>query len=59
MIATLWVSTLRQYPATGDIGNGGEVDKAACHRNVRGVQCPDLIGLHDGKLAQATASSIL
>jgi hypothetical protein len=41
-----------QHPPTGDIDNGGEVDKAACHGNVRGVQCPDLIGPHDGKLAQ-------
>lgn len=43
---------MRQQPATGAIDNGGEVNKAARLGDVRGVQRPDLIGPHDGKLAQ-------
>ena len=41
-----------QHLAAGHVHDGGEIDEASRHRNVGGVQRPDLIGTADDHLAQ-------
>lgn len=41
-----------QYPAAGNIDNGGEVDVPPGHADIGRIQCPDLVGTTDDHLAQ-------
>jgi len=43
---------LRQHLADGHVHHGGEVCEPAGHRDVGGIQRPDLFGLRDGQLPQ-------
>ena len=40
-----------EHPAASHVHHGGEVHKVPGHRDVGGVQRPDLVGSGDGQLA--------
>ena len=50
---------MREHAARGHTHHGGEIDEAPGHRNIGGVQRPDLGGTGDRQLAQQVRSGLV